>query len=72
MEIERLGKLLAGRVSSAPDRDRMLTIQLFGTEYATEIGSGANQVIQAAGLQKSLAIELRQGIKIAPYVTLNK
>lgn len=72
MQIERLGTLLAERVSKAQDRDRMLTIQLFGIEYAKEIGSGANKVIQAAGLQKSLATELRQGIKIAPYVALKK
>lgn len=70
MQVQELGKLLAERVRAAPDRDRMLTIQLFGIEYADAIGSGSNKVVEAAGLLKSLSTELRQGVKIAPYVTL--
>lgn len=71
MQIDKLGKLLADAVAKAPKGDIAVTIHMFGIRYADEIGSSANQVAIAAGISEKYGTELRKGMKLAKYVTLN-
>lgn len=71
MQIDKLGKLLADAVANAPKGDIAVTIHLFGIRYSDEIGSSANQVAIAAGISEKYGTELRKGMKLAKYVTLN-
>jgi 5-methylcytosine-specific restriction protein B len=68
MQIERLGKLLAADLANAGDRDRAVTIHLFGIRYANDIGNAATQVAIAAGISPKYGTEIRKGMKLAKYV----
>lgn len=71
MQIDKLGKMLADSLEKASKGDVAVTIHLFGIRYADEIGSSANQVAIAAGISEKYGTELRKGMKLAKYVTLN-
>ena len=71
MQVDKLGKLLTDAVAKAPKGDIAVTIHLFGIQYSDEIGSAANQVAIAAGISEKYGTELRKGMKLAKYVTLN-
>nr|WP_271439779.1 hypothetical protein [Pontixanthobacter luteolus] len=46
----------------------MTQIHLFGIEFADEIGSAANQVVEASDIDNSYAVEVRKGMRLAKFV----
>ena len=70
MQIAQLAKILSERVEKAAKGERVTQIHLFGIEFAEEIGSAANQVVEASEIDDSYATEVRKGMRLAKYVRL--
>lgn len=70
MQISQLAKILSERVSKAEKGERVTQIHLFGIEFADEIGSAANQIVDASEIDNSYATEVRKGMRLAKYVQL--
>ncbi|MCB2085889.1 MAG: hypothetical protein H6920_00620 [Sphingomonadaceae bacterium] len=68
MQISQLAKILSERVANAGKGERVTQIHLFGIEFADEIGSAANQVVEASDIDNSYATEVRKGMRLAQFV----
>ena len=70
MQISKLAEILSDRVAKAGKGERVTQIHLFGIQFADEIGSAANQVVEASEIDNSYATEVRKGMRLAKYVQL--
>lgn len=70
MQISQLAEILSERVEKATKGERVTQIHLFGIEFADEIGSSANQIVDASEIDSSYATEVRKGMRLAKYVKL--
>lgn len=71
MTIEEAAKRLAAMYREAPDREKALSVHLFGIKYAEQIeGMTAHGIAERAELPRSYGTEIRKGIRLARYVQL--
>ncbi|WP_075983675.1 HTH-like domain-containing protein [Bacillus massilinigeriensis] len=66
-----LGKILKTMCDKAPQGYKVANIHLFGVKYASTIlknNYNVNEIIAAAGLNKSYATEVSKGVKLSRYV----
>lgn len=71
MTENELGKILWDMYDKAPEGDKVVNIHLFGVKYASVIHENnfkAKDIIRVSGLNKSYAIEVSKGVKLARYV----
>lgn len=73
MQISEAAKILADMYKKAPDKEKALSIHLFGVKYAEQIrGIPAQQIAICADLPKSYGTEIRKGINLAKYVDVRR
>lgn len=75
MTINELGMELQKMYSSAPDKEQVTFIHLFGIKYGAIIlrnNYSANDIIKASGLNDSYKTEVRKGVKLSNYVSYDK
>lgn len=71
MTIEEAAKRLAAMYREAPEREKSLSVHLFGIKYAEQIdGIPAHDIAERADLPRSYGTEIRKGIRLARYVQL--
>jgi hypothetical protein len=57
----------------AAEREKAVSVHLFGIEYADHLeGHSLVEITDAAGVNKSYAVEIRKGMNLARYVMLKK
>lgn len=73
MNLKDLSGALKQAYFGAAEREKAVSVHLFGIEYADHLdGHSLVEITDAAGLNKSYAVEIRKGMNLAKYVTLNK
>ena len=73
MRIDQASKILAQMYRDAPEREKALSIHLFGIKYADQIRNmSAKEIVVGADLPESYKTEVRKGIKLAKYVEMRK
>lgn len=73
MTVAELGKTLGDMYQSAKSDQKVVTIHLFGIQYAAEIeesGVSAKEIAIAAEIPHSYGTEIRKGVMLAKYVTI--
>ena len=73
MEIKELSEILKNKYKKAQKGEAVVSIHLFGIEYAEIInkkGYKVSQIIKFAEMKKSYSTELSKGIKHTKYVKL--
>ena len=71
MTIEQAAQILKEMYVKAQDKEKALSIHLFGIKYASEIdGMPLQEIAVRAGVPKSYGTEIRKGINLARYVSL--
>jgi hypothetical protein len=66
-----LSGVLRDAWAKAPQGDIVVRIHLFGIKYARELqGVDLRGLVDAAGIPKPYATEIRKGMRLADYVTL--
>lgn len=71
MAEHELGKILKTMCDTAPQGYKVANIHLFGVKYASTIlknNLNINDIVNAAGLNKSYATEVSKGVKLSKYV----
>ena len=69
MAVRDLADQLRMDVDRAAPGYRMVTIHLFGIKHEPELrGVPLPEVVAEAGLQKSLAVEVHKGMRLAEFV----
>lgn len=73
MNVDEAAKILGDRYRGAAENEKVVSIHLFGIEFANAIeGMSLVDVAVRAGLPKSYGTELRKGINLARFVALRK
>lgn len=73
MKIEEAGKILNRMYLEAPEKEKALSVHLFGIKFADQIRNMPSQEIAIrAGLTKSYGSEIRKGVNLSKYVELKK
>lgn len=71
MKIDDLGAALREACESAPEKQKVVSIHLFGIRHAKDLASiSPARVIAASGLKATYATELRKGANLAPFVNI--
>ena len=66
-----ISRVLHDAWAQAPEGDIVVRIHLFGIRYAEELqGVDLRKLVDAAGIPKPYATEIRKGMRLADYVTL--
>ena len=69
MTVQEAGLRLREMYDSAPDREKVVQIHLFGIKYANEIEGLTNMdIVRHAGLYESYSTEVAKGRRLAKYV----
>ena len=72
MNLNELAEELKRRYeAAAPESDKMLTLHLFGIEFASELTEDIDSLAQQATGHSNLGSEIRKGKKLAEHVTLS-
>ena len=73
MRIDEASRILAQVYREAPDKEKALSIHLFGIKYADQIRDiSAKDIVVGAGLPESYKTEIRKGINLAKYVEVRQ
>ena len=73
MNLNELAEELKRRYeAAAPESDKMLTLHLFGIEFASELTEDIDSLAQQATGHSNLGSEIRKGKKLAEHVTLSQ
>lgn len=75
MTINELGKELKKMYETAPEKEQVIFIHLFGIKYGAIINKNnysANDIIKASGLKESYKTEVRKGVNLSKYVSYSK
>ena len=68
-----LSRVLREAWEQAPDGDVVVRIHLFGIEHAEALGDvSLRDLVESAGIPKPYATEIRKGMRLADFVTLNR
>ncbi len=73
MDLEELGGILKEMYLNAPQKEQVAYIHLFGIKYAEIIRKNnfkISSIIKSSGIQKSYAVEVSKGVKLAKFVCL--
>ncbi len=71
MTIEDAAKILSQMYLTAPEKEQVVQIHLFGIKYATQLdGMPLHELSERAGISKSYGTEIRKGINLSRYVSL--
>lgn len=71
MNVGEASRLLAKMYLKAPDKEKVLSIHLFGILYANELdGIPIKEVVLRAELPVSYQTEVRKGMRLAKYVNV--
>ena len=71
MKIDDLGTELKRVYETAPDKQKVVSIHLFGIKNSAALQSiSCAKVIAASGLKATYATELRKGANLAPFVSV--
>lgn len=69
MKVEDAAQLLKEMYETAPDREKVAHVHLFGIRYADAISNmSSHELADRAGIQRSYGTEIRKGINLAKYV----
>lgn len=69
MTIEEAARILRDMYHSAPDRERVAYVHLFGIKYVHQLeGLSSKEIVRQAGLPISYDVEIAAGRKLAKYV----
>lgn len=75
MEINELSKIFEEMISNAKKGNLYVQYHLFGIKYVSEILNSnftIEEIVENAGIKKSLASEIRKGMKLSEFVELKK
>lgn len=75
MTTSELAEQLRAMYRGAGKGDAVLMIHLFGIKYAAQIrdsGASARDIVLAAGVNESYAVEVNKGMNLAKYVQLRE
>ena len=73
MELQELADRLREMYATAPPREKVVQLHLFGIIYAAEFSRfSPNAVVERAGLPRSYGTEVSKGRNLAKYVELKK
>lgn len=75
MSTLELAEQLRAMYRGAGKGDAVLMIHLFGIKYATQIrdsGASAKDIVLAAGINESYAVEVNKGVNLAKYVQVRE
>jgi hypothetical protein len=66
----QLGKILEEMYRTAPKKEQVTMIHLFGVQFYQDIQRvGVKEVIEEAGIHSTYRTELNKAVKLAKYVT---
>ncbi|WP_226528162.1 hypothetical protein [Metabacillus niabensis] len=71
MTVAELGKKLKEMYNSAPDKEQVTFIHLFGIKYGEEIlrnHYSIAEIVSISGIKDSYKTEVRKGINLSKYV----
>lgn len=71
MTIAELGKTLKDMYNSAPNKEQVIFIHLFGIKYGDEIlrnDYSIAEIVSISGISDSYKTEVRKGINLSKYV----
>lgn len=74
MSINDLGEILKQMYNSAPEKEQVTFIHLFGIKYGEIIlrnEYSTAEIVNASGIKESYKTEVRKGINLSKYVTSN-
>ena len=75
-DVEELAKILKSQYENAPDKEKVLSIHMFGLRYGEHILSGngvtISQIIRLSGLPDSYTVEVNKGVNIYRAIKENK
>lgn len=75
MTISELGKELKKMYETAPEKEKVIFIHLFGIKYGAIIiknNYSVSEIIKASGLKESYKTEVQKGINLSKYVSYTK
>ncbi|MFD2640025.1 HTH-like domain-containing protein [Piscibacillus salipiscarius] len=75
MRKAELGKLLKDMYNSAPPKEQVTFIHLFGIKYGTEIlrnDYNIAEIVSISGISESYKTEVRKGVNLSKYVNIMK
>jgi len=73
MRTSDLAEILRNRYHNAAERQVVLSVQLFGIEFAEQLrGQSIKEILAMADLPKSYHIEVRTGMRLSEFVELKK
>ena len=73
MRTAELANTFADRYHNAADRQVVLSIHLFGIEFAEQLkGQNIKEICEIANVPISYGTEIRKGMRLAPHVELRK
>lgn len=71
MTIEEASKLLADMYGNAADKEKLVSVHLFGIRYATELrGMPLKEIAARAKIPLTYATEVNKGINLSRFVDL--
>jgi 5-methylcytosine-specific restriction protein B len=71
MQIKDLANELKRQYFSAPEKEKAVTVHLFGIKFADQIdGKSCKEIATLAGINESYGTEIRKGVNLAKYVKL--
>lgn len=71
----KLSEILFDMVNNAEEKNVYVQYHLFGIVYAEEIKSSGikiTKIVEDAGIKKSIATEVRKGMKLSKFVELKR
>lgn len=71
MTVKELGLILKEMYDKAPYKETSTMVHLFGIKYSEIIQNdniSCKDIAKEAGIEESLKIEIRKGVKLAKYV----
>ncbi|MDF3361104.1 hypothetical protein HLM50_08505 [Sulfitobacter sp. Ks41] len=73
MRTADLANTFADRYHNAAERQVVVSIHLFGIEFAEQLkGQNIQEICKLARVPKSYGTEIRKGMRLAPHVELKK
>ena len=71
MRTSNLAEILRNRYHNAADKEVVLSIHIFGIEFASQLQSQSiNEICVGANVPTSYGTEIRKGMRLAQYVEL--
>lgn len=71
MQISEASRVLADMYRQAADREKVISVHLFGIRYADQIRNiSPKEIAIGAELPESYGTEIRKGINLSKYVTI--